>query len=61
MKNIEKKGMKVDKDEPIYTLYADSKLKLEEAIKLANKLRPIVIEGMILETIGPPDKIFIYD
>jgi len=56
-----KQGMKVDKDEPIYTVYADSKIKLEEAIEVAFKLRPIVIEGMILETLGKSKKLFLAD
>jgi AMP phosphorylase len=56
-----KTGMKVDKNEPIYTVYADSKLKLEEAIKIAFKLRPIVVEGMVLETLSKPKKLFLAD
>jgi AMP phosphorylase len=56
-----KKGMKVDTDEPIYTVYADNKLKLEEAVKIGNRLRPILIEGMLLETIASTDKLIIYD
>lgn len=56
-----KRGMKVDKNEPIYTLYADSKVKLEEAVKLGNKLRPIAIEGMVLERICNSNELFMYD
>jgi AMP phosphorylase len=56
-----KRGMKVDKDEPIYTVFADNKLKLEQATKLAFKLRPIKIEGMVLDTIKSTDNIFLYD
>ncbi len=58
---FKKKGMKVDRDEMIYTIFADNKLKLEEAAKLANKLRPIDIEGMVLDTLGAPDKMFFND
>jgi AMP phosphorylase len=47
-----KRGMKVDKDEPIYTVYADNKVKLDEAVKIGFKLRPIKIEGMVLEKIA---------
>ena len=56
-----KKGMKVDKDEPIYTIYSDSKIKLDQAKKVAFKLRPINIEGMILDTIGTSSKLIVYD
>lgn len=56
-----KKGMKVDKDEPIYTVYADSDLKLTQAIKIAFKLRPIEIEGMVLDTVGRSEGIFLDD
>ncbi|WP_455392745.1 AMP phosphorylase [[Eubacterium] cellulosolvens] len=56
-----KKGMKVDKDEPIYTIYADSTVKMEQARKIAFKLRPILIEGMVLDTIGTSDRIFFED
>jgi AMP phosphorylase len=52
-----KRGMKVDKNEPIYTVYSDSQVKLDVAVKLSNKLRPIEIEGMVLEKIRNPDKI----
>jgi AMP phosphorylase len=56
-----KKGMKVDKGEPIYTIYAESKMKLEQAYKVAKRLRPIAIEGMILETVGTADNLFLED
>jgi AMP phosphorylase len=55
-----KRGNKVDKDEPIYTVYSDSQVKLEEAVKLGNKLRPIAIEGMVLEKIGE-SKAMVFD
>ncbi len=56
-----KRGMKVDKDEPIYTIYSDSKAKLDQAVKLGNKLRPIAIEGMVLETIKGSNGMDVYD
>jgi AMP phosphorylase len=56
-----KRGMKVDKDEPIYTVYADNKLKLKEAVKIAAKLRPITIEGMVLEKIRNSDNVLMYE
>lgn len=54
-----KRGMKVDKDEPIYTVYADNEMKLAQAAKIANKLRPIAIEGMVLETVGVTESIML--
>ncbi len=56
-----KRGMKVDKDEPIYTVYADNQVKLTEAVKMGNKLRPIAIEGMVLEKIAESNKIMLND
>ncbi len=44
-----KQGDQVDKDEVLYTIYSDNKNSLGEAIKMANHLKPISIEGMILE------------
>lgn len=44
-----KKGDKVELDEPLYTIYAEHNKKLKEAVKLANHLQPLKIEGMILE------------
>ena len=58
---FKKNGMKVDKDETIYTIFADSELKLQQAAKVAKKARPIAIEGMVLETVEAPNKEFHYD
>ncbi|MFW6196934.1 MAG: thymidine phosphorylase, partial [Thermoplasmatota archaeon] len=44
-----KKGDKVTLDEPLYTIHAEHKRKLDDAVKLANHLKPLNIEGMILE------------
>ncbi len=46
-----KKSDKVEKGEVLYTIYADSKAKLEEAVKVAKMLKPLQIEGMLLERI----------
>ncbi len=46
-----KKSEKVEKGEKIFTIYADSKVKLEEAVKIAKSLAPLQIEGMLLERI----------
>ncbi|MBS3780999.1 MAG: AMP phosphorylase [Candidatus Thermoplasmatota archaeon] len=45
-----KKGDKVEIDEQKYTIYSEYKSKLKEAIDLANHLKPLKVEGMILET-----------
>ncbi len=45
-----KKGDKVDEDEVLYIIYSDHKNNLEDAVKMANHVQPISIEGMILET-----------
>ncbi len=45
------KGMKIIKDQPLYEIYSNSEDKLEQAVKLANRLRPIKLEGMILQRI----------
>jgi AMP phosphorylase len=58
---FKKEGMKVDKDELIYTIYADSDPKLEQATKMAFKIRPMKVEGMVLDTIRSTDNIFLYD
>ncbi len=46
-----KKSEKVEKGEVLYTIYADSKAKLDEAVKIAKMLKPLQIEGMLLERI----------
>lgn len=45
------KGMKIAEDQPLYEIYSDSEDKLEQAVKLANRLRPIKLEGMILQRV----------
>jgi AMP phosphorylase len=47
----EKKGRRVDEGAPIYTIYAEHEHKLKEAVSLANHLKPIQIEGMVIEEI----------
>jgi len=43
-----KRGNRVDDGEPLYTIYADSKAKLDMAVAMSRKLIPMEIEGMIL-------------
>jgi len=45
-----KKGDKVEKDEEKYTIYSEYESKLKKAVDLANHLKPLKVEGMILET-----------
>lgn len=46
-----KLGNRVEKGEPIYHIYAEHHHKLVEAKRLAAELRPLKIEGMILEEV----------
>lgn len=46
-----KKGDKVDENEPLFTIYSNSKHKLEMAVEFARRNPPAVIEGMLLERI----------
>ncbi|MEM3832856.1 MAG: AMP phosphorylase [Thermoprotei archaeon] len=45
-----KAGHKVKKGEPILTIHAESSIKLNNAYMLAQRLKPIIIEGMLLGT-----------
>ena len=47
----QKKGRRVDVDEPLYTIYAEHEHRLKEAVSLANQLKPILLEGMVMEEI----------
>lgn len=47
-----KKGQTVKKGEPILTLYAEKEWKLTNAINSAKKDMPILVEGMLLETVA---------
>ena len=46
-----KAGDKVKKGDPLYTIYAESSVKLSQAYSLSLKLKPITLEGMILKAI----------
>ena len=45
-----KKGHKVKKGDVLMEIYSNSSVRLKEALKLVTKLKPITIEGMLLET-----------
>ncbi len=46
-----KKGDSVDKGELLMTIYADNEAKLKRAVAEARKLKPVIIEGMILNRV----------
>ena len=45
-------GELVEKDQPLYTIYAEHKEKLDDAVKLAQHLVPVEVGGLILEEIS---------
>ncbi len=44
-----KSGLHLNKGDPVFTIYADHKWKLDKAVEEARVLNPIVIEGMLIE------------
>ncbi len=46
-----KRGDKVDEDQEILTIHAESEHRLQEAVSLAQRLDPIAVEGMLLERV----------
>jgi AMP phosphorylase len=46
-----KKGSRVRKGDPIFSIYAEREWRLERAIEVGRTLMPVVVEGMILERI----------
>jgi AMP phosphorylase len=46
-----KVGSKVDEGETILTIYADNEQKMQDALAVAMKLEPVIIEGMVLARI----------
>lgn len=45
-----KVGYRVNKGDPLITLYSNSETRLDEAISLLREYQPIVVEGMLLRT-----------
>ncbi|NLK25354.1 MAG: AMP phosphorylase [Euryarchaeota archaeon] len=43
-----KRGNRVDEGEPLFTIYADNRAKLNMAIDLSRTMNPMTVEGMIL-------------
>ncbi len=52
-----KKGQAIKKGETLMTIYAEKQWKLENAIKEAQRMGPMIVEGMILERIPKITKI----
>lgn len=46
-----KVGSKVDQGETLLTIYADNEQKMQDALSVAMKLEPVIIEGMVLARI----------
>jgi AMP phosphorylase len=49
LKIMLKKGHKVNKDEPLFEIYAEHEKKLDDALTMAKRFPPIRIESMLLE------------
>lgn len=50
-----KKGKRVKKGDPIFTIYAEREWRLSRAIEVGRALMPVVVEGMVIERI-PQDR-----
>ena len=46
-----KRGAKVKKGDPLLEIFAERESKLSEAYSVATRLRPITIEGMLLQRV----------
>lgn len=46
-----KKGTKVAKGEPIFTIYAERSWRLQKAIEVGRQLMPVVVEGMLVDRV----------
>jgi AMP phosphorylase (EC 2.4.2.-) len=46
-----KHGTSLSKGDPIFTIYADRKWRLEKAIEVARRLRPVMVEGMLIDRV----------
>ncbi len=46
-----KVGNRVDRGEPLFTIYSSSSTRLQEAINLASRFNPVIVEGMLLKTL----------
>ncbi|MDD1675255.1 MAG: AMP phosphorylase [Methanomicrobiales archaeon] len=46
-----KKGTRVEKGEPIFTIYAERAWRLQKAIEVGRQLMPLVVEGMLVDRV----------
>jgi AMP phosphorylase len=46
-----KKGNRVEKGEPIFTIYADRAWRLQKATEEGRRLMPVLVEGMLLDRV----------
>ena len=46
-----KKGNRVEKGEPIFTIYAERNWRLQKAIEEGRRLMPVLVEGMLLDRV----------
>jgi AMP phosphorylase len=46
-----KKGARVEKGQPIFTIYAERAWRLQKAIELGRQLMPLVVEGMLVDRV----------
>jgi AMP phosphorylase len=46
-----KKGRRVEKGEPIFTIFAEREWRLQKAVEIGRTLMPLVVEGMLLDRI----------
>jgi AMP phosphorylase len=46
-----KKGTRVEKGQPIFTIYAERAWRLQKAIELGRQLMPLVVEGMLVDRV----------
>jgi AMP phosphorylase len=47
-----KRGEVVEKGQPVLTVYAEKKDKLEDAVKFCRENPPILVEGMLIEKVA---------
>lgn len=46
-----KPGTRLNRGDPIFTLYAERKWRLEKALETARTLRPVMVEGMLIDRV----------
>ncbi|MDD1724490.1 MAG: AMP phosphorylase [Methanospirillum sp.] len=46
-----KQGHSLSRGDPIFTIYADRKWRLQKAVEIARTLRPVMVEGMLIDRV----------